>query len=87
MIVCVALIYLGNLLSTRQTKGMTVGWQCSYPTLTSSMTDCDAKMLVFVHELMRDELVTLLRKRGRACDADYLKLLNLSNKALELLND
>jgi|DEB0MinimDraft_10_1074344.scaffolds.fasta_scaffold213963_1 hypothetical protein len=51
------------------------------------MTDCDAKMLVFVHELMRDELVTLLRKRGRACDADYIKLLNLSNKALELLND
>ena len=51
------------------------------------MTDCDAKMLVFVHELMRDELITLLRKRGRACDADYIKLLNLSNKAIELLND
>ena len=77
----------GNQQSTRQVKGMTVGLQCTLTTLNSSMTDCDAKMLVFVHELMRDELVTLLRKRGRACDADYLKLLNLSNKALELLND
>jgi len=51
------------------------------------MTDCDAKMLVFVHELMRDELITLLRKRGRARDSEYIKILNLSNKALELLND
>ena len=67
--------------------GTPIGLESTYNTLRYSMTDCDAKMLVFVHELMRDELVTLLRKRGRACDADYIKLLNLSNKAIELLND
>jgi hypothetical protein len=87
VIVFVQWMHLGNLQLTKQTTDTIRGLESTYNTLRNLMTDCDAKMLVFVHELMRDELVTLLRKRGRACDADYIKLLNLSNKALELLND
>jgi hypothetical protein len=52
-----------------------------------TMTESDTKMLVFIHELMRDELYSLMCKRGRARDGEYIKIINLSNKAIELLND
>jgi hypothetical protein len=51
------------------------------------MTNYNVEMLTFIHELLRNEVVSLLCKRGRASDAEYVKIINLLKKASELLDD
>jgi hypothetical protein len=80
-------MHRGNLPSIKLIMGTPIGLESTYNTLRYSMTEGDTKMLVFIHELMRNELYSLMCKRGRARDGEYMKIINLSNKALELLND
>ena len=51
------------------------------------MTNCNVEMLAFIHELLHSEVTSLLCKRGRASDAEYVKIINLLNKASGLLDD
>lgn len=54
---------------------------------SQTMTNYNVEMLTFIHELLRNEVVSLLCKRGRASDAEYVKIINLLKKASELLDD
>ena len=65
---------------------MIVGLQCTSITLTSSMTECDRKMLTLILQLINDDAWSFYLKRGRSSDRAYQKVIDLSKKALAIVN-
>jgi len=50
------------------------------------MTECDRKMLTLLLQLINDDAWSFYLKRGRSSDREYQKVIDLSKKALAIVN-